>query len=93
MPTSATLRRTCAGLIIATALAVSAVPASAEPVAGCAPPYELFRIPSDGSRPVATDLDAKGNRDGYACQKPFSENAAEHAGAPYNVVDNRVARG
>jgi hypothetical protein len=78
-------------VIVAAALTAAAVPvASADPVAGCPTPYVLFAVPSDGSRPVAADLDARGNRDGYACEKPFSDNAASHVGAPYNVIDNRV---
>jgi hypothetical protein len=32
---------------------------------------------------VAAQADAKGNRDGYACQKPAK-------GGTYNVIDNRV---
>jgi hypothetical protein len=55
----------------------------AEPAGSCPTPYELFAIPADGSRPVAAQADAKGNGDGYACQKPAK-------GGTYNVIDNRV---
>ena len=86
------IRTALVGAAAGTALVAAAVPAAAEPAAACPQPYELFLIPSDGSRPVAANLDAKGNQDGYACQKPFSDSASDHTGAPDNVIDNRVAR-
>lgn len=72
--------------------ATAAVAPAAEPAGSCPADYELFLIPSDGSRPVAAAVDAKGNQDGLACQMPFNASAAQHVGAPYNVIDNRVAR-
>lgn len=83
---------TARSLIIAAALAGSAAPAAAAdgPVAACPPPYTLFAIPTDGSRPVAAALDAAGNQDGYACELPYPGAAAAHVGSPYNVIENRI---
>jgi hypothetical protein len=86
---STTVRLACASL----AVSAAALPAAATadtPAAGCPTPYILFQIPTDGSRPVATALDAQGNGDGYACEMPHPGASAEHLGAPYNVIDNRV---
>lgn len=79
-------------LIVAAALAGAAAPAAAAdgPAATCPPPFTLFAIPTDGSRPVAAALDAAGNRDGYACEMPYPGGAADHVGSPYNVIENRI---
>lgn len=68
---------------VVVALAVPAIAAADGPVAACPQPYELFLVPSDGSRPVAASLDAKGNGDGYACQKPQQQGG-------FNVTDNHI---
>jgi len=31
-----------------------------------------------------------GNADGYACEKPHPAGEIEHAGSPYNVIENHV---
>ena len=79
-------------LIVAAALAGAAAPAASAdgPVAACPPPFTLFAIPTDGSRPVAAALDAAGNADGYACEMPYPGAAADHVGGPYNVIENRL---
>jgi len=74
--------------------AIAALPAPAavadEPAAQCPPPFALFAIPTDGSRPVAAALDAAGNAEGYACEMPHPAGEIEHVGSPYNVIENRV---
>jgi hypothetical protein len=79
-------------LLLSAAIAALSAPAAlaGAPAAQCPPPFTLFAIPTDGSRPVAAALDAAGNADGYACQMPYPAGAIEHAGAPYNVIENRV---
>jgi hypothetical protein len=79
-------------LLLSTAIAALAAPAAlaGAPAGQCPPPFTLFAIPTDGSRPVATALDAAGNADGYACEMPHPAGEIEHAGSPYNVIENRV---
>lgn len=86
------LTTTCLAAATLAASATAVVPAVAadSPAAGCPAPYILFQIPTDGSRPVAAALDEKGNADGYACEMPHPAASAEHLGAPYNVIENRV---
>jgi hypothetical protein len=83
---------TAKALIVVAALAGAAAPsASADgPVAACPPPFTLFAVPTDGSRPVAAALDAAGNGDGYACEMPHPAGEIEHVGFPYNVIENRL---
>lgn len=83
---SRTTRLRCGLAAVCAAGAAAAVTtqATASLAGSCPAPYERFAIPSDGSRPVAEAVDAKGNADGYACQKP--------TGKSYNVIDNRVQR-
>jgi hypothetical protein len=79
---------------VATGAALPTASASADvPAAQCPPAFTLFAIPTDGSRPVAAALDAAGNQDGYACQKPHPAGEVEHVGSPYNVIENRVPLG
>ena len=82
------IRLAIAALGAAAALPISS--ASAAPVVRCPVPFTLFAIPTDGSRPVAAALDAAGNHDGYACEMPHPAGEIEHAGSPYNVIENRV---
>jgi hypothetical protein len=79
-------------LLLSAAIAALSAPGAlaGAPAAQCPPPFTLFAIPTDGSRPVAAALDAAGNADGYACQMPHPAGEIEHAGAPYNVIENRV---
>jgi hypothetical protein len=82
--------------ILAAAAIAAALAASASgdgPAAQCPPPFTLFAIPTDGSRPVAGALDAAGNQDGFACEMPHPAGEVEHAGSPYNVIENRVPLG
>jgi hypothetical protein len=83
---------TARAVLLSTAIAALAAPAAlaGEPAAQCPRPYILFAVPTDGSRPVAAALDAAGNADGYACELPHSAGEIEHAGSPYNVIDNHV---
>lgn len=83
-----TIRTLCLTAAIAALSAPAAV--AAEPAAQCPPPFTLFAVPTDGSRPVAAALDAAGNADGYACEMPHPAGEIEHAGSPYNVIENRV---
>jgi hypothetical protein len=80
-------------LLLSAAIAALSAPAAlaGPPAAQCPPPFTLFAIPTDGSRPVAAALDAAGNADGYACQMPHPAGEIEHAGSPYNVIENHVA--
>ena len=83
---------TTRALIVAAALSAAAAPAASAdgPVASCPPPFTLFAIPTDGSRPVAAALDAAGNRDGFACELAHPSGEVEHVGSPYNVIENRI---
>ena len=83
---------TTKSLILAAALVGAAAPAARAdgPVAACPPPFTLFAIPTDGSRPVAAALDAAGNQDGYACEMAHPAGEVEHSGSPYNVIENRI---
>lgn len=83
----------CGAAVIAAAVALPSPAVAADPVGDCPPPFELFAVPDDGSRPVAALIDATGNRDGYVCQLPFPGAAASHVGAPYNIIENRLAAG
>jgi hypothetical protein len=79
-------------LLLSAAIAALSAPAAlaGPPAAQCPPPFTLFAIPTDGSRPVAAALDAAGNADGYACQMPHAAAKIEHGGSPYNVIENHV---
>jgi hypothetical protein len=79
-------------VLLSAAIAAVAAPAAlaGEPAAQCPPPFTLFAIPTDGSRPVAAALDAAGNADGYACEMPHPAGEIEHVGFPFNVIENRV---
>jgi len=90
MPRPSTVLLAGATLVISAVAALPAPAAASGPAAGCPPPYILFQIPDDGSRPAAAAVDARGNNDGYACEMPLPGESAEHVGALYNVIDNRV---